>query len=243
MEIFCFAKAEDLGIDFVHVFKVKAHRSIKSSENMYDSLKILGNARADVLAKLAARRHPWDGDLYQRICDQKLLIVQNAKYIARVSVAHVDKFPRIEDLKLLPRSSGPSAQVSDAAQHSFAKLSNGRFRCSSCFANSSDGKLASKCTRDALSLGHRIWVLEHIQFCVLCGSYSIGRLGKLMVACPGKPTTDHLVRSRSRLLSGVHPVSQAPLGSPVPDFPVSKGHDPLGGLLEDLLLQIMEETE
>ena len=64
-----------------------------------------------------------------------------------------------------------------------------------------------------------------------------------MDSCPGKPTTTHLERSKARLLAGLHPVSLAPLGSPLPDFPVSDGHDPLGRSLEELLIQIMEETE
>ena len=60
-------KVDDLGSEVVELSKVAAHRSIRSAEHMYDSLKILGNARADELAKRGAGVHPKNELLYNSI--------------------------------------------------------------------------------------------------------------------------------------------------------------------------------
>ena len=97
---------DDRGVDNIDVFKVKAHKSIRKSSDMYDSLKILSNANADGLAKAGSSRHPVNEKLYSQIKELKGLVVASAKYIARCLCSHFDKFPQ-EILGKLPPAPGP----------------------------------------------------------------------------------------------------------------------------------------
>jgi len=215
-----FDKAQDLGIESVHVFKVKAHRSIKTSLNMFDSLKILANQRADVLCKEAAAKHFANKNWYDRLKCQKQLIVENAKFLARVLCAHIDNFPK-EDLERIPLGPRvvPDSSASQSGKHSFRALSRGGFRCILCLASSADGKATSRCMQNVLELGHRIWTTGAVHFCAVCGAYSFGRLGLLMKPCPGKANTQHLIRARRRLHAGLHPVTGEELALPEPNYP------------------------
>jgi len=218
-----FDKALDLGIQSIRVFKVKAHRSIKTSLNMYDSLKILANCRADVLCKEAAAKHFANKLWYDKLKSQKQLVVENAKFLARVFCEHVDKFPR-EDFERIPPGprAVPDASASQSGKHSFRALSRGGFRCILCLASSSDGRAATKCRQNVLELGHRIWTTGAVHFCAVCGAYSFGRLGLLSKPCPGRANTLHLTHARRWLHAGLHPLTGEELALPEPNFPELK---------------------
>jgi len=243
-----FSKAQDLGIETIRVYKVKAHRSIKTSLNMYDSLKILANRRADVLCKEAAAKHFANKVWYDKLKCQKQLIVENAKFLARVLCAHIDKFPR-EDLERIPPGPRvvPDASLDKVGKHDFRALSRGGFRCILCLASSSEGKATSKCMQNVLELGHRIWTTGAVHFCAVCGAYSFGRLGLLMKPCPSKANTHHLIRARRRLHAGLHPVTGEELALPEPSYPeFSPTQEDLcaaGPSLEDLGDFFEEELE
>jgi len=80
------------------------------------------------------------------------------------------------------------------------------------------------------------YILGSLHFCGRCGAYSGGRIGLLADPCKGKPFTEHLKRSKVRLLVGLHPVTSAHLGDPLPFLPGSgkQIEDPLGVVLVEL---------
>ena len=53
-----FNKVDDLGAEFVEIFKVKAHRKIADAIDEFDGMQIQANNRADCLAKLGVLMHP-----------------------------------------------------------------------------------------------------------------------------------------------------------------------------------------
>lgn len=115
-----FAVAEDLGIEHIELFKVAAHRSIRSATDMFDSLKILSNGKADELAKEGAARHPKNMNLYNNIAKLKLLVVMNAKYIVRCLMQHREQFEQ-ETLARVPTQTraAPDAGAVFSHKHLF----------------------------------------------------------------------------------------------------------------------------
>ena len=187
---------------------------------MYDSLKILSNGRADVLAKQGAGLHPKNMLLYNNITQLKYLAVVNAKYITKCMLKHIELF----DQELLDRvpvegKAKPDVGSLPPDTHLFCRLPNGAHRCVHCFATSATGRLSSKCRRNIIRSGHKIWTLAHVHFCARCGTYSGGRIGLLAQRCPGFPNTTHLARAKPRLLQGIHPSSGDRLGEAAPIFP------------------------
>ena len=138
--------------------------------------------------------------------------------------AHIDKFPQ-EVLSRIPVAPGPPPDIGTGfrAKHLFKELPAGTFRCVRCLATSSTGKVFTKCKLDALVLGHRVWVDGHTHYCVLCGSYSRGRLGLLGKKCPGYPNTVHLIRAKDRIKVGQNPATGVAFLDPVPDYPIFTG--------------------
>lgn len=107
-----------------------------------------------------------------------------------------------------------------------------------CFVNSAKSKSDAVCVRSVSKLGHTVWTLGSLHFCGRCGAYSGGRIGLLADLGGGKPWSEHLKRSRARLLGGLHPVSSRHLGDPFPFLPCfgagSEVEDPLSALLVEL---------
>ena len=101
-----YEKADDIGIDLVQVGKVKAHRSIRRAEGMWDAMNILSNGRAEKLAKESVDKHPHNEQIYKRAAEQKLLVVENARYMARLCAAHFQVYPN-EKLDPVPNQVPP----------------------------------------------------------------------------------------------------------------------------------------
>jgi len=106
--------AEELGLESVEVFKVAAHRSIRTAVDMYDSLKILSNGRADELAKKGAGLHPCNQLLYDSITQLKYLAVVNAKCITRCMLKHIELLEQ-ETLERVPIESKAKPDVGSFA--------------------------------------------------------------------------------------------------------------------------------
>ena len=81
-----FALAHDIGLHSISVCKVKAHRNVSQARNCFDRLKIVCNSRCDVLAKLGAKDHPFDGDVYSRLKEQSSDVKQVCKYMSQFVV-------------------------------------------------------------------------------------------------------------------------------------------------------------
>ena len=106
------------------------------------------------------------------------------------------------------------------AKHLFKELERGKYRCVRCLSTSSTGSVFTKCKLDALVLGHRVWVDGHTHYCVLCGSYSRGRLGFLGKQCPDYPNSEHLVRAKGRIREGKKTATGVAFADPIPDCPI-----------------------
>ena len=92
---------------------------------------------------------------------------------------------------------------------------NGKRRCSVCLRSGSEMGV-SGCEYSVIALGHRLWSLDTVIFCIRCGANSDGRVGKLDSICSGKPDTTYLKLVRRRLTLGRHPRSNMQVGVPEP---------------------------
>jgi len=100
---------------------------------MYDSLQIIANDKADQLAKRGAGLQPQNDLLYQNIRQLNLLAVQNARYIVRCLLHHLEMLPS-EELERAPIESraAPDAGSAQISKHVF-KSNGNSYRCV-CFA-------------------------------------------------------------------------------------------------------------
>ena len=157
--------------------------------------------------------------LYVGIQQLKVLAVQNAKFIVRPLLHHIELYPSEQLERLPPQGRPPFGGCEPAHRKHLFRPSAGAFRCALCMINSSSGFSKSPCEGHAYKLGHRIWFLEGLHFCVRCGAYSGGRIGRLAEQCPGWPATAHLQKAKPKLLLGVHPTGGQFLGIPQPVIP------------------------
>ena len=54
---------------------------------------------------------------------------------------------------------------------------NGRRRCSVCLMSTGNELRITGCDYNVLALGHRLWSLDSLIFCIRCGIYNEGRVG------------------------------------------------------------------
>ena len=118
--------------------------------------------------------------LYEGIQQQlQVLVVQNAKFIVRSLLHHIELY-LLEQLERMPpqgRAPFGGGELS-SGKHLF-RYNSGAYRCALCMINSTTGSFLKPCKGHTYKLGHRLWFLGSLHFCVRCGAYSGGRIAQV----------------------------------------------------------------
>ena len=218
-----FDKAEDLGLEFIKVHKVQAHRKLEHAENAYDRMQIQANSRADALAKFGVELHPDNKDFRKTCVADARKLSHILKFMAKCLAYSIDNrlYQDIQgqQFAVISRSTNHFDPEALACKHFFTHMfgEHRKARCVKCFSPCVGVSRNGKCPGDAWAKGHLLMSLGcDLVFCRCCGAYSVGRVSHLYNVCTKAPWSSTSKKAKTRLLGGMHPVTGTALGIPVP---------------------------
>jgi hypothetical protein len=223
------------------ICKVKAHRTAVEKANLPSCERRLCelNEVADLWAKVGAKRAappPWQvTDVKEKLGQAKRAL----EYVAAFRIAATDVVHTRADLdeaNAATRGQARSARRAPRDAHRVFAEADGTFRCADCGAHTKSAAKAAELGRKACAgAAELLWRVRqpairrriskkrparaHVfgrcgpyVFCVTCGLYAGGRIGRLTEECEGPPLSRapkdvmRMLR-RERLVAGRHPVS------------------------------------